>query len=440
MTIVSIIGPKGGIGKTTLAVNTAAALSQIMDQEEAVGKVCLVDLDLRLPTVSSILESHPKLTFYDLFATLANKTCQVDFLRSLYQVVSVCVRYLDGDIADNDESLQKAITLFKNLNPGLFHFSRFKYGDQLHQMFLHRGEIRIPKDLIKLESIFREIDPKEFRKTLAKAEIDSLPVVEDYINFIEEYGFSILGGEVPVLGKKEHRKRINEPEFLQAFLDFLNGVFGKFEQVVLDTPAGGVNHISSLMNVIDQVVFIFDLSNPVAVNGSIDALHSFIDYYEDFYQDYLEGKLTGLDKIYVNKLISERGVKAVEDSLQNKKMGILMNRCQDIKETSSALKSLRDYLDILNKYEKYKNRIHVIGMIPHHKIINITSHQGTLFYDKDSALKNRMNLVANSILTDYKECPTLGDNDDRITSYLQKADKGSFTSRLSQFAGGYQRW
>jgi len=321
MAIVSIIGPKGGIGKTTLAINSAAALTQVMERETTDGQVCLVDLDLRLPTVSSILQSHPKLTFFDLFAVLANKTCQVDFLRSLYQVVSVCLRYLDGGIADNDLSLQKAITLFKNLNPGLFQFSRFKYGDQFHELFLRRGEIRIPRDLIKLEPVFREINLKEFRKFLGQAEINSQPVVEDYINYIEEYGFSILGGEVPVLGKKEHRKRINEPEFLQAFLDFLNGVFGKFKHVVLDTPAGGVNHISSLMNVIDQVVFVFDLSNPVAVNGSIDALHSFIDYYEDFYKDYIEGKLTGLDKLYVSKLIAGRGVKAVEDCLQNKKNG-----------------------------------------------------------------------------------------------------------------------
>lgn len=440
MAIISIIGPKGGIGKTTLAINAAAALTQAMETENKEGRVCLVDLDLRLPTVSSILESHPKLTFFDLFAILANKTCQVDFLRSLYQVVAVCRRYLDGDIADNDLSLQKAITLFKNLNPELFQFSQFKYGDQFHELFLHRGEIRIPRDLTKLEPVFRQINLKVFRKFLGEAEINSKPVAEDYIKYIEEYGFSILGGEVPVLGKKEHRKRINEPEFLQAFLDFLNGVFGKFKHVVLDTPAGGVNHISSLMNVIDHVVFVFDLSNPVAVNGSIDALHSFIDYYEDFYREYKEGKLTGLDKLYVNQLIAGQGVQAVEDSLRNKKMGILLNRCQDTKGISSALTSLRDYLDILDKYQKYKRKIHIMGMVPHHKVINITSHKGTLFYNSDVGLKNRMDLVANGIVTDYKECPTLADDDDKIISYLQKAEKGSFASRISQIAGAYQRW
>jgi hypothetical protein len=66
----------------------------------------------------------------------------------------------------------------------------------------------------------------------------------------------------------------------------VNELIGRFKYIVLDTPAGGVNHLSSLMNSIDQVLFIFDMSNSIAVNGSIDALHSFIDYYEDFYEDY----------------------------------------------------------------------------------------------------------------------------------------------------------
>ena len=88
MAIISIIGPKGGIGKTTLSTNIAAALTNAIGQKGNARGVCLVDLDLRLPTVSSILDSHPKLTFFDLFSTLANKTYQADFLRSLYQLIS----------------------------------------------------------------------------------------------------------------------------------------------------------------------------------------------------------------------------------------------------------------------------------------------------------------------------------------------------------------
>ena len=88
MTVISIIGPKGGIGKTTLSINTAAALTHSLGKSLTHDSVCLFDLDLRLPTISSILESHPRKTFYDLFETLANKTYQVDFLQSIYRILT----------------------------------------------------------------------------------------------------------------------------------------------------------------------------------------------------------------------------------------------------------------------------------------------------------------------------------------------------------------
>ena len=132
-----------------------------------------------------------------------------------------------------------------------------------------------------------------------------------------------MGGEVPILGKKSHRKRINEPAFLLLFLEFVNDLIERFNYVILDTPAGGVNHLSSLMNSIDQVLFIFDMSNKIAVNGSIDALHSFIDYYEDFYNDYQQDRLSGLDKVYVNRMIALKGEVAVTEALANKKFGII---------------------------------------------------------------------------------------------------------------------
>ena len=88
MSIISIIGPKGGIGKTTLSINVAAALAGQGKLKGRKSQVCLVDLDLRLPTISSILDSHPRKTFYDLFETLANKTQQADTLQILYARVS----------------------------------------------------------------------------------------------------------------------------------------------------------------------------------------------------------------------------------------------------------------------------------------------------------------------------------------------------------------
>ena len=158
----------------------------------------------------------------------------------------------------------------------------------------------------------------------------------------------MIGGEVPILGKREHRKRINEPEFLLLFLDFLRELFDGHEHIVLDTPAGGVNHLSSLICQIDLVLFVFDLSNTLAINGSIDALHSFIDYYEDFNIDYAHGQLGGLEKAYIDKAVAQDGKAAVYHSMKNKKLGLMFNRCEDPKQIPPALNQLREYLDTLD--------------------------------------------------------------------------------------------
>ena len=63
MAIVSIIGHKGGVGKTTLAINIAAALTKTLNINRSETEVCLFDLDLRLPTITGILNSHPQKTF-----------------------------------------------------------------------------------------------------------------------------------------------------------------------------------------------------------------------------------------------------------------------------------------------------------------------------------------------------------------------------------------
>ena len=434
MGIISIIGPKGGIGKTTLAINTAAALTRALSSARPGNQVCLLDLDLRLPTITGILDSHPGKTFYDLFETLANHTYQVDFLRTLYRILASFKGYLQGDIPANSRQLQKSISIYKNLSTELFHFGQFEFGDQIHELFLSRGEIHRPKDLAELGDLLDRIDIEKFKITLRQHENNSRPDVEEYISYIEEYGFSILGGEVPILGKKSHRKRINEPAFLALFLEFVHRVCEKFEYVVLDTPAGGVNHLSSLMNSIDQVIFIFDMSNTIAVNGSIDALHTFIDYYEDFYRDYKEGRLTGLDKAYVNRLIAAQGEEAVTRALENKKMGGLFNRCEKTKDIGACLDRLREYLETLDKYTSYRDRIHLIGMVPHHKIINITNNRGTLFYDKDRTLSNRMDVVAQSIINQNSHCPTLAHSNEAILEYLQKKPRFSLASKISRIA------
>ena len=108
MSIVSIIGPKGGIGKTTLSINSTAALSRALGTKAQKKQVCLVDLDLRLPTITSLLDCHPRKTFYDLFETLANKTHQVDVLRTLYQVVTWFNAFIEGDVDREHEKLERA--------------------------------------------------------------------------------------------------------------------------------------------------------------------------------------------------------------------------------------------------------------------------------------------------------------------------------------------
>jgi cellulose biosynthesis protein BcsQ len=434
MPVISIIGPKGGIGKTTLSINTAAALTRSLGESLNHDSVCLFDLDLRLPTISSILESHPQKTFYDLFETLANKTYQVDFLLSIYRILTIFNAYLDKEVKRDNLQLIKGLALYKNLNIELFHFAEFPFGNELHELFLERSQIYTVGQIRVLRTLLKRIDMVKFKQILKKHEENSRPSAIEYINYIEEFKFSLLGGEVPILGKRNHRKRINEPAFLLLFLEFVNDLIERFNYVILDTPAGGVNHLSSLMNSIDQVLFIFDMSNNIAVNGSIDALHSFIDYYEDFYQDYKEGRLSGLDRAYVNRMIASKGEEAVTETLANKKFGIIFNRCQKSKEIADCLDQLRDYLDTLDRFDEYKDRIHLVGMVPHHKIINITNNRGTLFYDKDSALSSCINLIAENIISENEFSPTLTNSNDEILQFLQKNGKGGWKSRFNRIA------
>jgi cellulose biosynthesis protein BcsQ len=434
MPVISIIGPKGGIGKTTLSINTAAAITRMLGDSLNHNSVCLFDLDLRLPTISSILESHPRKTFYDLFETLANKTYQVDLLRSIYRILTLFQAYLDKEIVGKNVQLQKSLALYKNINIELFQFSEFSFGDLLQEFFLERGQINTVTQIRALKPLLKKIDMDMIKEIIKERENNSRPLADEFINYIEEYKFSLLGGEVPILGKRSHRKRINEPAFLLLFLEFVNEIIGRFKYIILDTPAGGVNHLSSLMNSIDQVLFIFDMSNSIAVNGSIDALHSFIDYYEDFYEDYKQGSLKGLDKAYVNRMIALRGEEAVTEILSNKKFGIIFNRCQSPKEISICIDQLREYLETLDRYDEYKDRIHMVGMVPQHKIINITNNRGTLFYDKDSSLSKCINLVAENILTDNQNCPTLANSNGEIIQFLQKNGQGSWASRIGRIA------
>ena len=420
-----------------MSINAAASLTRALAMQGGQSKVCLVDLDLRLPTISSILDSHPPKTFYDLFETLANKTYQVDTFQTLHRVISAFKNYLAGDLAGNSRLLSRAFTIFKTMNTSMFHFTEFKYGIELYDLFLEREKIEKPAHLKTLASLLDKMDTAELKAYSGELLENSRPLVGEFINYIEEYGFSIIGGEVPIMGKKNHRKRINEPAFLMLFLEFLNEAYEHFDHVILDTPAGGVSHISSLMNSIDQVILVFDMSNNIAINGSLDALHTFIDYYEEFFEDFTQDRLTGLDKAYVNRLIAAKGHQALEEALRTKNIGIFFNRCQNTSEITHCLNRMREYLDTLGKLKEYKNRIHIVGMMPQHKIIQIANNRGTLFYDKDRVLQTRMDMVAQSILTENTLSPTLASPDDEILKFLYGKAKSSLVSRFSRLAGSF---
>jgi len=436
MAVISIIGHKGGVGKTTLSINIAAAITKAIPSTRTEKPVCLFDLDLKLPTITGILNCHPQKTFFNLFETLANRTYQVDFLQELYQILVPFQEYKARRILQDNPRLLKSIAKYKNLNEELFNHSEFEFGDQIHELFLMRGDIERPSDLRKraVTKLFKRIDINKLKKILREYEGSARPDIGEYISYIEEYGFAILGGEVPILGKKSHRQRINEPEFLALFLEFIQEVCEEFRHVILDTPAGGVNHLSSIMNSIDQILFVFDVSNTIAVKGSIDALHTFIDYYEDFYENFKKGHLTGLDKSYVDRLIAIRGEKAVEQTLKTKKMSIIFNRCQNNNEVTQCLDQLRDYLDTLDKYEKYKDRIHLVGSLPNHKVVNITNNRGTLFYGKDKTLSGRMDAIAKSIIDPNYTCPTLIYSNAEIISSLEKKSNFGLGTTFSRIA------
>lgn len=434
MSIVSFVGPKGGIGKTTLAINATAALTRALASAKYNNRICLVDLDLRLPTITSLLDCHPSKTFYNLFEYLGKFDYRSDFLKIVYLMVSRFQAYVEGSISARNERLIKVFHHYHTMNTDLFVASQFKFENQIYELLMKRGEVKSISQIKRLQSLLKKIDLGEFKRILDKMDHAAQPVVDEYVSYIEEYGFSIVGGEVPILGKRAHRQRINEPKFLLPFLEFLDTLFQDFEHVIVDTPAGGVNHMSSMMNVIDQVLFVFDLTNNIAINGSIDAVHTFIDYYEEFQADYAKGQLAGLDRAHVKRLVAQKGKGNLYQAIKNKKLGLVFNRCQSNHEIVRALKMLREYLGTLDKYHQYKTRIQIVGMVPNNKVINITNNKKSLFYNMDIGLSERMDQVAKAILSENNSCPTLADDDKTIISYLNKIKKPQLFDRLTKLA------
>ena len=80
---------------------------------------------------------------------MANRTYQVDFLQELYQILIPFQEYKAGNIPKDNPRLLKSIAKYKNLNEELFNHSEFEFGDQIHELFLMRGDIERPSDLKK---------------------------------------------------------------------------------------------------------------------------------------------------------------------------------------------------------------------------------------------------------------------------------------------------
>ena len=95
----------------------------------------------------------------------------------------------------------------------LFHFSEFPFGDHLHELFLERSQINTVGKIRSLKPILKKIDMVQFKHILKKHEANSRPMADEYINYIEEFKFSLLGGEVPILGKKITVNALTNPRF-----------------------------------------------------------------------------------------------------------------------------------------------------------------------------------------------------------------------------------
>ena len=70
--VIVVASPKGGVGKTTTAVNVAALLA-----EAAPGEVVVIDLDLQFGDIATVLDLAPAYTIADAFASGADDSMRL---------------------------------------------------------------------------------------------------------------------------------------------------------------------------------------------------------------------------------------------------------------------------------------------------------------------------------------------------------------------------
>jgi len=93
--IVTVFSNKGGLGKTTIAVNTAMALSKVVSKP-----VVLVDLNLQLGDITTFLDLEPKQTI-------------VDIARNIGRVDKA---YLEGSLAEYNDGESQVYILADPIN------------------------------------------------------------------------------------------------------------------------------------------------------------------------------------------------------------------------------------------------------------------------------------------------------------------------------------
>ncbi|SVC66222.1 uncharacterized protein METZ01_LOCUS319076, partial [marine metagenome] len=68
------------------------------------------------------------------------------------------------------------------------------------------------------------------------------------------------------------------------------------------------------------------------------------------------------------------------------------------------------------------------------KVINITNNRGTLFYDKDKDLSQRVDAVARNIIDSNANSPTLAHSNQEILSHLKENIGAGFARTFSRIA------
>ena len=122
-TIIAVTSGKGGVGKTFVAANLAAALSR------SGKKVLLLDADLGLANIDVVFNIHPKITLHDVMtgnAALDDAINEVTGGISILPAASGLVEYsrLTGEVQDElsaiiDQLAQRFDYLFLDTGAGI---------------------------------------------------------------------------------------------------------------------------------------------------------------------------------------------------------------------------------------------------------------------------------------------------------------------------------